>query len=204
MTRPFSVAVYCSSSDDIDRRYFQDAEALGTALAEQGWRLVYGAGSVGLMGAVARATHAAGGKVYGVIPHALDRREVTYECDELLRVETMRERKALMEENADAFIALPGGFGTFEEILEVIVLKQLGYHDRSIVFVNTLNYWNPLIALFEETIRQHFARPTNRNLYKVVETPHEAIAYIANYYPQPAPDLEPAEVREEELRTALE
>ena len=179
MRRPFSVAVYCSSSDDIDRRYFQDAEALGAALAEQGWRLVYGAGSVGLMGAVARATHAAGGRIYGVIPHALDRRELTYQCDELLRVETMRERKALMEENADAFIALPGGFGTFEEILEIIVL-------------------------FEETIRQHFARPTNRNLYKVVETPDEAIAYIANYYPQPAPDLEPGEIQEEELRTALE
>lgn len=205
MAQPFSVAVYCSSSDDIDRRYFEDAEALGVALAQQGWRLVFGAGSVGLMGAVARATQRVGGTVFGVIPRALDHKEVTYEaCDELLRVETMRQRKAIMEENADAFIVLPGGFGTFEEVLEVIVLKQLNYHSRPIVFVNTLGYWNPLITLFETTIEQHFARPTNRQLYKVVETPDAAIAYVANYYPQPNPALDPAEIKDEELRTALE
>jgi uncharacterized protein (TIGR00730 family) len=205
MTRPFSVAVYCSSSDDIDQRYFEDAVALGTALAQRGWRLVYGAGSVGLMGTVARATHAGGGQVFGIIPHALDRREVTYEaCDELIRVETMRQRKAIMEENADAFIILPGGFGTFEEVLEVIVLKQLNYHNRPIVFVNTLGYWDPLITLFETTIDQRFARPTNRHLYKVVETPKEAVFYVANYYPQPNPALDSAEVQAEELRTALE
>ncbi|MGH2543144.1 MAG: TIGR00730 family Rossman fold protein, partial [Ardenticatenaceae bacterium] len=141
MTRCFSVAVYCSSSDQIHEAYFEAACALGTALSRRGWRLVFGAGSVGLMGALARATHEAGGQVYGVIPHALDRLEVTYDAsDELIRVETLRQRKALMEENADAFIALPGGFGTLEEIIEIIVLKQLRYLDRPIVFVDILGY----------------------------------------------------------------
>ncbi len=141
MARVFSVAVYCSSSNVVDEAYFKAASALGKALARREWRLVFGAGTVGLMGAVARAVHAEGGQVYGVIPHALDRLEVTYKAsDELVVVETMRQRKALMEENADAFIALPGGFGTLEEIIEILVLKQLHYLDRPVVFLNTNNY----------------------------------------------------------------
>jgi cytokinin riboside 5'-monophosphate phosphoribohydrolase len=207
MNRPFSVTVYCSSSNDVDERYFRVAETIGKALARRGWRLIYGAGSLGLMGAVARAVHGAGGQVVGVIPHALDQREVTYEaCDELLRVETMRQRKALMEENSDAFIALPGGFGTLEEIVEVIVLKQLRYRDFPIVFVNTLGYWEPLIALFDEMIHQGFARPTTRDLFALVESPEEALDYIAGYQPTRSDDLPlpPSDTHDEQVRTALE
>jgi uncharacterized protein (TIGR00730 family) len=157
------------------------------------------------MGAVARATHEHGGQVYGVIPHALDRLEVTYEAaDELIRVETMRQRKALMEENADAFVALPGGFGTLEEIIEIIVLKQLRYLDRPIVFVNTNGYWEPLIALFDTMIEQHFALPVYYNLYKLVESPEEALDYIANYYREAEGPVPDAVEQEEGIRTALE
>ncbi len=184
MTRPFSVAVYCSASNNVDKAYFEVATGLGQALAERKWRLVFGAGSVGLMGAVARGVHAHGGRMFGVIPYALDELEVTYkECDELVLVETMRERKALMEHNADAFIALPGGIGTLEEIIEVLVLKQLNYIDRPIVLLNTNNYWASLINLFEEMIEQRFVRPGNSTLYKVVETVEDALDYIGNYYP---------------------
>ncbi|MGB0388793.1 MAG: TIGR00730 family Rossman fold protein [Ardenticatenaceae bacterium] len=184
MVRPFSVAVYCSSSNRVDEEYFEVATALGRALGERKWRLVFGAGTVGLMGAVARGAHAEGGEIFGVITHLLDEWEVTYEaCDQLLRVETMRQRKALMEQNSDVFIALPGGIGTLEEIIEVLVLKQLGYLDRPIVFLNTRNYWAPLIALFEEMIEQRFVSPSHRERYKVVDTVEEALAYIATYHP---------------------
>ena len=184
MARPFSVAVYCSSSNRIHESYFEVATALGEALAQRKWRLVFGAGSVGLMGAVARGVHAQGGRMFGVIPYALDQLEVTYKaCDELILVETMRERKALMEHNADAFIALPGGIGTLEEIVEVLVLKQLQYIDRPIVLLNTNNYWASLITLFEQMLKERFMRPTHNNLYKVVDTVEDALDYIGNYYP---------------------
>ena len=184
MARPFSVAVYCSASNHVDETYFEVATALGEALAQRQWRLVFGAGSVGLMGAVARGVHAQGGRIFGVIPYALDELEVTYKaCDELVLVETMRERKALMEHNADAFIALPGGIGTLEEIIEVLVLKQLDYIDRPIVLLNTNGYWASLIALFDEMIKQRFVRAGHNSLYKVVETVEDALDYIGNYYP---------------------
>ncbi len=201
MANPFSVAVYCSSSDRVASPYREAAQQLGEGLAERGWRLVFGAGSVGLMGVVARAVHARGGQVYGVIPHALDRLEVTYTAsDELIRVETMRQRKALMEENSDAFIALPGGFGTLEEIVEIIVLKQLRYLDRPIVFVNTLGYWDPLITLFDSMIAQQFATPTYGDLYHLVPTPAAALEYIATY----PPVARPRPANGEAIRTALE
>lgn len=201
--RPFSVAVYCSASNNLEQAYFDAATQLGKALAERQWRLVFGAGSVGLMGALARAVHANGGKMYGVIPFALDELEVSYEAtDELVKVATMRQRKALMEENADAFIALPGGFGTLEEVIEILVLKQLRYLERPIVFLNINSYWTPLIALFEQMMRQGFVKPTHRHLYKVVDTIEEALAYIANYYPSEGQPQTPPE--QERWLTALE
>lgn len=198
---PFSVAVYCSSSNAIAADYFEAATAVGQAIAARGWRLVYGAGSVGLMGAVARAVHAHGGMVYGVIPHALDRVEITYaDCDELVRVATMRERKALMEAQADGFLVLPGGFGTLEEVIEILVLKQLQYLDRPVVFLNINEFWGPLIAFFDEMIAKQFAQPTNRHLYKVAYTVDEALDYIATYYPEPPTPQGDREA----IRTALE
>lgn len=177
------------------------ATALGGAIAERGWRLVYGAGSIGLMGTVARAVHAQGGMVYGVIPHSLDSLEVTYaESDELIKVNTMRERKALLESEGDGYIVLPGGFGTLEELSEIIVQKQLGYMDRPIVFLNVNNFWSPLLEFFENLIEQHFVKPQNRHLYHVSESVENALDYIGNYYPKVTHPMESGEA----VRTALE
>src|SRR5579859_4839874 len=133
------VCVFCSSSNTIAPVYAEAARVLGSGLAERSWPLVYGGGSAGLMGEVARAVHAGGGRVIGVIPQTLLDLEVGYlAADELIVTTTMRERKALMDVRADAFVALPGGFGTLEELLEILTLKQLRWHDRPVFIVNML------------------------------------------------------------------
>lgn len=153
------------------------------------------------MGAVARAVHANGGMVYGVIPHALDTLEVTYhESNELVRVATMRERKALLESEGDGYIVLPGGFGTLEEVAEIIVLKQLGYIDRPVVFLNINNFWTPLLEFFSNLIEQQFVKAENRHLYYVADNPADALDYIGNYYPRPPYPMQSGEA----VRTALE
>lgn len=174
-----NVCVYCSSSDDIDRRFFDVAQELGAALGKRGDTLVYGGGSVGLMGEVARACHEYGGKVVGVIPESLKTEEIAYhQADELLVTETMSERKTMMFTRGDAFIILPGGFGTLEELAEVIVLKVLKYQDRPIVILNCFGFYDPLIALFEHFIEENFAKPKHRELYCVVETVEGAMAAL--------------------------
>ncbi len=176
-----TVCVYCSSSNRIDPAYFDVAEALGHVLAGAGHALVYGGGSVGLMGAVARATHAAGGSVCGVIPEALRAREgVAYDAaDELIVTKTMRERKRIMYERADAFVVLPGGFGTLEEFLEVLTLRQLGYHRRPIALVNTGGFFDPLLTFFEHVRAEQFAHPGSGDAFTVVETPAAAVEHVA-------------------------
>lgn len=174
------VCVYCASSNSIAEPYFALAEELGHALAYRGWGLVYGGGSVGMMGAVARAVQAAGGKVVGVIPQFLLDREVGYlQADELIVTDTMRERKRLMDERANAFIALPGGFGTLEELLEILTLRQLGYHDKPIIIVNAGGFFEPLLAQFERGFAQGFTHPHYRRLYVAVETIAAALEQLA-------------------------
>ncbi|MCA9235061.1 MAG: TIGR00730 family Rossman fold protein [Planctomycetales bacterium] len=187
MIRPFSVAVYCSSSDRIARSYFDMARALGQAMAERGWRLVFGAGTVGLMGEVARAVHDGGGRVFGVIPHALHELEVTYEeCDELLFTENMRQRKAIMEENADAFIALPGGFGTLDEALEVLTLLQTG--KREMVPVVLLDepggsYWHDFHAyVAKHLLGGHMIAEHDFSLYKITDRVGTALDEVLTFY----------------------
>ena len=125
------ICVYSSSSDSIDEVYFKKASELGSAIATNKDALLFGGGMRGLMGVTAKATHLNGGRVIGVIPEALNQKGVVYEtCDELIITKGMRERKAIMDERSDAFIALPGGYGTFEELLEIITLKQLKYHRK--------------------------------------------------------------------------
>ena len=174
------VCVYCASSNSIAAPYFALAEELGRAMAQRGWGLVYGGGSVGMMGAVARAVQAAGGRVVGVIPQFLLDREVGYlQADELIVTHTMRERKRLMDERADAFIALPGGFGTLEELLEILTLRQLGYHDKPIIIVNAGGFFDPLLARFERGFAQGFTHPHHRRLYVAVETIAAALEQLA-------------------------
>ncbi|PQJ35235.1 Rossman fold protein, TIGR00730 family [Salinibacter sp. 10B] len=171
-----SICVYCSSSNAISEVYPPVAEALGREIAHRGHTLVYGGGAVGLMGVMARAAHEAGGNVTGVIPSKLqDREGIAYEADELLVTETMRERKKLMYERADAFVVLPGGYGTLEEFMEVLTLKQLGYHDRPIAILNVDGFYDTLLDFFEELREGYFAREAITDLAHVVTTPEAAL-----------------------------
>ncbi len=164
------ICVYCASSIRIPQIYIDTARELGQGLAQRSWTLVYGGGSVGLMGVIAETVHAAGGKVTGVIPQGLLDRELGYlAADDLIVTTTLRERKQIMEERADAFIALPGGFGTFEELLEIITLRQLGYHNKPIFIVNVNSYYSQMLAQFERCYAEGFAGPIYREMYTIVE-----------------------------------
>ncbi len=178
------ICVYSSSSCTIDHCYFEVAEKLGKAIALHGDTLLYGGGLIGLMGATAKAIHHHRGKVIGVIPKALNVEGVVYSgCDELIVTEGLRERKAVMDARSDAFIALPGGFGTLEEILEIITLKQLKYHTKPIVILNAYGFYGRLLAQFEEIIDQRFAKPESKSLYYVATSANEALEYIDSYQP---------------------
>ena len=177
-----SICVFSSSSDAVAPHYIAAATELGAAIAQRSLTLVYGGGRVGLMGVVARSVHAHGGRVVGVIPDFLRRHEVAYEeADELIVTKDLRERKAIMEERADAFVALPGGFGTLEEVLEIITLKQLAAHAKPVVFLNTERFFDPLLALFEQLFDQSFAKPETRTHYHVASAPLEVLTHLDNY-----------------------
>lgn len=177
---PGTVCVYCSSSNHVDARYVAVAKQTGRALARRGCRLIYGGGNVGLMGHLARAVHAHDGYVIGVIPEALKQREgVAYDvADELITTDTMQQRKAIMFTRADAFLVLPGGFGTLEEFMEVLTLRQLGYHDKPITLVNAHDFFAPLLTLFDHFVDERFAPPHARTLYDVALDPEEAMARL--------------------------
>jgi len=176
-----SVCVFASSSAKLDKPYYDCAAALGRSIAKRGWELVFGAGTEGLMGALARGAAEQGGVLIGVIPDLMNVPGVVYEgCSQLIATRTMRERKAIMEERGDAFIALPGGFGTLEEILEVITLRQLGYHHKPVALVNACGFYDPLAAQFERIAVQRFAEREALTVYGVTDTPEAALDYIEN------------------------
>jgi uncharacterized protein (TIGR00730 family) len=155
--RPFSVCVYCGSRLGAQDAYADAASALGAAIARRGWRLVYGGGNVGLMGVVADAVLAGGGSVCGVIPESLMRREVGHRgLQELHVVDTMHARKQRMAEESDAFVALPGGIGTFEELFEVWTWRHLGYHDKPVAVLDVAGYWQPLLAFMQRSQAEGF------------------------------------------------
>ncbi|WP_111430000.1 TIGR00730 family Rossman fold protein [Rhodobacteraceae bacterium DSL-40] len=155
-----SVCVFCGSRTGTNPAHAEAATALGTALAEAGHRLVYGAGDVGLMGAVARAAQAAGGTTFGVIPVHLMRREVgKRDLSTFIVTETMHERKKVMFMNADAIVTLPGGPGSLDELFEVLTWRQLGLHQKPVYLLNCDGYWDPLLALLRHVVDQGFAEP---------------------------------------------
>lgn len=167
-SEPRHVCVFCSSSAAVDRAHVLVARELGTALAERGDVLVWGGASVGLMGEVARAARAAGGHTVGVIPESLLAVEIAdHAADELVVTPDMLTRKGEMARRADAFVALPGGFGTLEELLEQITGRLLGLHDKPIVLADVDGFWEPLLDLFEHLYRERFARPESRAGYAV-------------------------------------
>lgn len=167
--RPKSVCVYCGSRPGADPAYMEEAEAMGTALAQEGWRLVYGAGDVGLMGAAARRAQEAGAETFGVIPQHLVAWEVgKTDLTSYVVTETMHERKKVMFMNCDAVVVLPGGAGSLDELFEVLTWRQLGLHQKPVFLVNTKGYWNPLIALLKHVTDQGFADETLHDYYNVV------------------------------------
>jgi uncharacterized protein (TIGR00730 family) len=178
------VCVYAASSSVVDAVFVDCARRLGVLLATHGHTLVYGAGNIGLMGALAQAVHGTGGKVIGVIPEKLRGLEVCYEeADELIVTKTMRERKAIMEERADGFVVLPGGIGTLEEVLEVLVLRQLHYHNKPIVFLNIDGYYDDLLTFFRHMVETRFLLHSLDKLIHVAKLPEDAIAYLDTYEP---------------------
>lgn len=179
-----TICVYSSSSCTIDNVYFDAALKLGREIALKGDNMLYGGGQLGLMGATAKAVHLYKGKVIGVIPEALNIKGIVYEeCDELIVTKEMRERKATMDTKSDAFIALPGGFGTLEEILEIISLKLLRYHNKPVVVLNVNGFYDKLLKQFEVIMEQQFAKEDCKNLYYVTDNASSALEYIDSYKP---------------------
>lgn len=174
-----SVCVYCASSTKIPSVYFDAAKELGRLLGERNLRLVNGAGSIGLMCAVSDATLAAGGTVTGVIPRFMVKQGWHHQgLTELIEVDTMHERKQRMADLSDAVIALPGGCGTLEELLEIITWKQLGLYLNPIVILNINHYYDPLLELFRKATEENFMRPQHTRLWAVADTPEEAIRLV--------------------------
>jgi uncharacterized protein (TIGR00730 family) len=174
-----SVTVYCSSSSALDKQFNDAAAQLGRAIAAQGWRLVYGGNFVGLMAAVAQGCRDAGGKVTGITPQLMHDKGLSDRlADELVVTNDMRDRKALLEERGDAFVALPGGLGTYEEVFEILVGRQLGYHDKPIVLLNIGDYYRPLLNMIEHGIEQKFIKNAARDLYFVANTVEEAVEHL--------------------------
>jgi uncharacterized protein (TIGR00730 family) len=173
------LCVFCSSSERIDPRYVELAVAVGSRLAERGWRLVSGGGSVSMMGAVARAARAGGSHTLGVIPAALEAAEVAdHDADELVVTEGMRDRKGLMDASADAFLALPGGIGTLEELLEVWVARSLGMHDKPVVVLDPDGVYDHLRAQVDELVDGGFVRASAADAAVWVRTVDEAFAAL--------------------------
>lgn len=166
---PRSLCVFCGARMGVNPAHQAAARALGTAIATEGWRLVYGAGDVGLMGEVARATQAAGGATFGVIPVHLMQMEVgKRDLSTFVVTETMHERKKVMFMNADVIAMLPGGAGSLDEFFEVLTWAQIGLHRKPIWLIDVAGYWQPLLALIDHVIAEGFAAESLKGLYQVV------------------------------------
>ncbi len=177
-----NVCIFASSCNFLDESYYKEAEAIGQMMASAGYNMVYGGSALGLMWACAKNVKAFGGKIIGIMPEKLkEMAENSKDCDEFYTTKGMRERKAKMDEMSDAVIALPGGFGTLEEISEMIVQKQLGYNKKAIVFLNTNGFYDKLLEFLDEIIEKKFANKKARELYYVANSPKDAIEYLQNY-----------------------
>jgi len=173
---PYSLCVYCGSRPGGDPAFLEAARDLGRAIGSEGWRLVYGAGDVGLMGAVAEAAHDAGARTLGVIPvHLLSREAPRGLSADRIVTETMHERKKVMLMNADAVAVLPGGAGSLDEFFEVLTWAQLGLHTKPILLLDVNGFWRPLAALLDHIVAQGFAAPSLLRLVQIVPTVPAAV-----------------------------
>lgn len=178
------VCVFCGSSNGARAAYADAARAMGAALARRGVGLVYGGGCVGLMGIVADTVLAAGGEVIGVIPDSMVAKEVAHHAlTELRVVGSMHERKAMMAELADAFVALPGGYGTFEEFCEIVTWAQLGLHGKPCGLLNVEGYYDCLLSLFDHAVTEQFVRSTHRALVLEASRPESLLDLLESYQP---------------------
>ncbi|MFH1805459.1 MAG: TIGR00730 family Rossman fold protein [Pseudomonadota bacterium] len=191
MTKIKSICVFCGASNGVNPQHRENAIAFGRMMAERGVALVYGGGRIGLMGAVADAVMAHGGKVIGIIPQHLDDIEVGHTgLSELIVCKSMYERKVEMFRRSDAFVTLAGGMGSLDEAFEALTLRQLGIHDKPLVFFNGLGYWDKCLEMIDGIIEEGFARPSNRNLFTVADTLDEVFEQLAA---EPAPKFDPRE-----------
>jgi uncharacterized protein (TIGR00730 family) len=193
MTAPaFSLCVYCGSRAGDDARFTTAAQAVGRWIGDHGGQLVYGGGHAGLMGQVADATQAAGGRVVGVIPQSLvDREAANRRCDELHVVATMHERKAMLAERSDAFLALPGGIGTFEELFEAWTWRQLGYHDKPLGILNVAGYYDSLLTFLRQTVERGFMGDPTAALLQVGTDPEALLTALVAGMRRSSGDLLP-------------
>lgn len=184
-----NICVFGASSSIIDNSFITSIEELGRKIADRGHGLIYGAGASGLMGAVARGVKERGGSVIGVVPDFFEDENmgvdgrIFKECTELIKTDTMRERKRIMEERGDAFVIVPGGIGTFEEFFEVFTLKQLERHNKAIAILNVNGYYDAMIQLLETAVEHKFMRDACKLLYKVFDNEDEMLDYLENYVP---------------------
>ena len=180
-----SLCLFCGSSDAADPDFLAAAAEFGRLLAAAGVRLVYGGGGIGLMGAAAKATHAAGGRVLGVMPNFLRRREVLYDEVETVVVQSMHERKTLMYDAADAYVVMPGGVGTLEEIVELLSWRRLELHTKPIVFVNLKGFWEPFYTLIAHTVEERFTPGWVPTVWRSVDRVEDILPALADW-PKPA------------------
>jgi uncharacterized protein (TIGR00730 family) len=181
-----SICVFCGSNGGAHPAYLAAAKTVGEGLAKRGIRVVYGGGRVGMMGAVADAARAAGGEVVGVIPQQIFDLEIGHTgLDDLRVVSSMHERKALMAELADAFVALPGGIGTLEELFEVYTWAQLGLHAKPLALLDVAGYYQPLAAFLDHAVAQRFLRPETRAMLTVADDLDGLLETLADWRPAP-------------------
>ena len=184
-----SICVFCGSRPGSDPAFGDAAAALGAAIARRGITLVYGGAKVGLMGRLADAALAGGGQVVGVIPRGLVSKEIAHEgLQELFLTDSMHERKERMILLSDAFISMPGGWGTYDELFEVLTLAQIGFHDKPSAFLNTKGYFDPLLALLAHTIACSFAAPQHEQLYVTADEPEALLDAVLAWTPPPLGD----------------
>ncbi len=175
------ICVYGAASPTIDPAFIEAVEILGKKMAQRGHSLVFGGGGNGLMGAAARGVRAGGGYILGVIPKFFDEENVEAICDfcdELIQPDTMRQRKQIMEDNADAFIVVPGGIGTFEEFFEILTLKQLCRHNKPIVLYNLQGYYNEIEQVMEQAMKKNFIRDNCKALYEITDDLEQLFVYL--------------------------
>lgn len=177
-----NICVYGASSNDIDHRYLDAGEELGRQMARRGHGLVFGGGASGMMGAAVRGVTELGGHSTGVAPTFFQVDGVLYDhCTEFIPTETMRQRKQIMEERADAFVMTPGGIGTFEEFFEILTLKQLGRHNKPIAVLNIAGYYDNMEAMIQTAIAGNFMKPACRELYGIFDAPEALLDYLERY-----------------------